>query len=67
MEEATFTISHQGHTKLIHGGYEYIKNREFYSGTHWRCSKHRKGGCKGKAQVRKISSNEYQWQLQKLF
>lgn len=50
-------MSNQGNTKLIDkNGFEYIKNRAFSKVTHWRCSKHRKGSCKGKAQTRQFGS-----------
>lgn len=57
---ATFTMSLKGHFKLLHGGFEFTKERTNKEGTtiNWVCSKKRRYGCKGKARTRRIDSKE---------
>lgn len=47
-----------GTSKLIHRGFEYIKNRVSNDITHWRCDKNRLRQCKGKCRTIKYGSKE---------
>lgn len=59
-DEATFTMTSRGHFKLLHGGFEFIKNGINKRGdlTYWHCSTKYKSHCKGKAQTRRIDTRE---------
>lgn len=45
-------MTRSGNSKLIHDGYEYVKNKTHGDIMHWRCSRSRWSQCKGKAQTR---------------
>lgn len=49
-------MSRSGNSKLIHNGFEYVKNKVHGDIMHWRCVRNRWSQCKGKAQTRLIDS-----------
>lgn len=53
-------MTQRGHSKLLYGGFEFVRNRINKVGntTVWDCSQKRQFGCKGKAQTRQINSKE---------
>lgn len=57
MDEATFTVTRAGYSKLIHNGYLYTKKQIIRGGTSWRCVMFQRTLCKGKALTRKIRGN----------
>lgn len=58
-DEATFGTTQRGHLKLMHGGFEFVKNyTNKKGGILWECLKSRRFKCKGKAQTRRINGRE---------
>lgn len=53
-DEAVFSLTTKGRSKLVHLGFEYTKNFTNSSGTHWRCVRSRRHSCKGKAITKQI-------------
>lgn len=53
-DESVFTLSMRGNFKLMHKGFEYVKNYTNHGITFWRCGRNRRFQCKGKAQTRQI-------------
>lgn len=53
-------MTQRGHLKLLHGGFEFIKERTTKNGnqTSWVCSMKRRFYCKGRAQTRRIGAKE---------
>lgn len=62
VDEAIFTISRKGKSKLIYEGYGYVNRSSHGSSngcgvTNWRCELF--GGCKGKAVTKIIGSKQF--------
>lgn len=53
-DEAIFSLTNRGHFKLMHEGFEYIKNHTTNTTTFWRCVQNRWKYCKGKARSKQI-------------
>lgn len=54
--EATFTLTRQGYSKLVHDGFSYQKKRVANGITYWRCVKFQRTKCTGKAQTKRFRS-----------
>lgn len=57
VDEAIFTISNKGNSKLVYNGFGFVKHGTLKNGaTFWRCEF--RPQCKGKAQTKKIGSKQ---------
>lgn len=57
-DDAVFGLTQRGAPKLIHNGYEYVKDRTFNASTNWRCCLFRRNACRARAITKNINGVE---------